>query len=213
MLDRAVVIAVEGVDLAGKTTAISYASTILERAGFKTLTIKRPGPVARERLERWRDEDGGVSNGRIRLAMRQDAREALGTIRALPSPRNGGPDIVFLDRHWLSAVVKQGEPMEAMVERFGQPDLWVILHVDTDVALRRAAARGEVGGLDEDAAAHATLRAQYARASIKLMGASPRARAEHINTTPDSDPMKAACRLALLAAETTGEIRITRQTN
>jgi dTMP kinase len=143
-----ILIAVEGIDGAGKTTQVQMLRESLERAGVSPVVSKEPtnGPWGKIIKE-------SAAAGRLSVedelnAFLQDRAEHVTT---LVSPALSEGRIVVLDRYYYSSIAYQGsrganvdEVSEIMKSKFPIPDAVFILDVDPIVGVHRIAhSRGE----------------------------------------------------------------------
>jgi dTMP kinase len=143
-----ILIAVEGIDGAGKTTQVQMLRESLERAGEAPVVSKEPtnGPWGKIIKE-------SAAAGRLSVedelnAFLQDRSEHVTT---LVSPRLSEGRIVILDRYFYSSIAYQGsrganveEVRRIMESKFPIPDAVFILDVDPIVGVHRIAhSRGE----------------------------------------------------------------------
>lgn len=139
-------IAIEGVDGAGKTTlARALAATLNARI------IKRPipGSVAAELIKAHRDDPALAPD--LLSALHDDCSEALKAARAYQAQGHA----VILDRHYLSTAIYQcGDKWHAMakdsIQYWGEPSTWIICEAVPFEILERIAAR--VADQDENTA-------------------------------------------------------------
>jgi thymidylate kinase len=177
---RSLIVAVEGVDGAGKTT---LCRALCQHFDDSALYLKRPSPgseAARLLAAALASGDPArMHDPAILAAMDADCAEILS--RAKQWTATPG-HLAILDRHWLSACVYQGEVVTVEAQRalHGEPDLWVIVDAPSDDVWERLQERGG------DAAAPSlpalmTLRLCYRRAreglrAPQLIVQNPRAR-------------------------------------
>ncbi len=133
-------IAIEGIDGAGKTTVARYLFEELRRRGYDVVLLKEPteseyGRKVRELLR------SGKSNPHLELELFLKDREWNVRNNVLPALESG--KIVIMDRYYYSTVAYQGasgidiEYIRRLNERFPKPDLVIILDVRPEVALKR----------------------------------------------------------------------------
>ncbi len=133
-------IAIEGIDGAGKTTVSRYLFEELRRRGYDVVLLKEPteseyGRKVRELLR------SGKSNPHLELELFLKDREWNVRNNVLPALESG--KIVIMDRYYYSTVAYQGasgidiEYIRRLNERFPKPDLVIILDVRPEVALKR----------------------------------------------------------------------------
>lgn len=124
MIQRPLLIAVEGCDGTGKTTLVSALVSAFLSLGIPAASIKRP---AKDALAAFYAQGQAVTDSQVLAMMNADCRATIDTARTMQS--NGTPVIIF-DRHYLSAAIYQGGSdwqgeFERQRERWGEPDLWV----------------------------------------------------------------------------------------
>jgi dTMP kinase len=138
---RAILIAVEGIDGAGKTTQVNLLRDALAQAGEEPLVSKEPtnGPWGRLIKQ-------SAANGRMSLhdelqAFIHDRSEHVRD-KILPALQDGR--IVILDRYFYSSIAYQGargaDPNEIeseMASRFPVPDAVFVLDIDPSQSLFR----------------------------------------------------------------------------
>lgn len=124
MIQRPLLIAVEGCDGTGKTTLVAALVRAFLSLGIPAASIKRP---AKDALAAFYAQGQAVTDSQVLAMMNADCRATIDTARTMQS--NGTPVIIF-DRHYLSAAIYQGGSdwqgeFERQRERWGEPDLWV----------------------------------------------------------------------------------------
>ncbi len=133
-------IAIEGIDGAGKTTVARYLFEELKRRGYDVVLLKEPteseyGRRVRELLR------SGKSNPHLELKLFLRDREWNVQNNVLPALEKG--KIVVMDRYYYSTIAYQGasgidaDYIKRLNERFPKPDLVIILDVRPEVALKR----------------------------------------------------------------------------
>jgi dTMP kinase len=147
--DRSILIAVEGIDGAGKTTQVEMLRSALERAGETPITSKEPtnGPWGRIIRE-------SASSGRLAPEEELNAfiNDRTEHVANLVSPALEKGRIVILDRYFYSSIAYQGsrgahykEVQAIMESRFPIPDAVFILDIDPEQSVYRIAhSRGEM---------------------------------------------------------------------
>lgn len=148
LLSRGILIAVEGIDGAGKTTQVRRLAEVLERAGFDVVTTKEPT----DRSEWGRLIRASAVTGRLDLtrelhAFLEDRREH---VESLIGPALQAGKIVLVDRYYFSSVAYQGArggdaaKILRLNEAFAPvPDLLVHLEVEPAVGIARIRSRGD----------------------------------------------------------------------
>ncbi len=176
---RGVLVAIEGIDGAGKTTQIGRLRDWLTARGLEVVCTKEPtnGPHG-ARLR------ASAASGRLSLdeelaLFEADRREH---VAQLVEPALARGAVVLIDRYYPSTAAYQGargadaSAIVAHHETFApRPDLIAILDVAPDVGLARVRARGDVPNAFEQAEALARARgifAQLAGAHVRILDAS-----------------------------------------
>ena len=148
-LSHGILIAIEGIDGAGKTTQAAQLARRLEGAGFSVLTTKEPT----DRSEHGRRIRASSIGGRLSLtdelhAFIEDRREH---VHSLILPALAAGQIVIVDRYYFSSAAYQGARggdvgrILLANESFAPaPDLLVHLVVDPSIGVARIRARGDV---------------------------------------------------------------------
>jgi len=165
-LPKGVLVAIEGIDGAGKTTQTRVIAERLTAAGLDVVTSKEPtnGPWG-QKIRSWA-VDGRKSVREELDAFMADRAEHVSSLIA-PALARGA--VVILDRYYYSNAAYQGaagtsEPAEivAQNEAFApRPDLLVVLDVPVEVGLKRIAQRGDVANTFETAPALEACRAIF----------------------------------------------------
>lgn len=149
-LDRGILIAIEGIDGAGKTTQAELLERALSAVGFTVVRTKEP--TAGTYGQRLRDS---ATAGRLSIddeleLFLADRREH---VAGLIEPALSSGKVVIVDRYYFSMAAYQGargmdpEAILAVNETFApEPDLLVFLHIPPSAALGRIAVRG--GGVN-----------------------------------------------------------------
>lgn len=153
MLQTGVLIAIEGIDGAGKTTQADILTERLRGAGFDVVRTKEPtnGPWG-QRI-RATSETGRLSPDEELDAFIKDRQEH---VRDLINPSLAAGKIVILDRYYFSTAAYQGargmdvDELLAVNEAFApRPDLLVLLEVTPRVGISRIRKRGDKENLFE----------------------------------------------------------------
>lgn len=152
-LERGVIVAVEGIDGAGKTTQARAIAERLRKVDLTVRETKEPtsgpwGQMIRESKTR------GRMNPRDELtAFIEDRKEHVREV-LIPSIRKG--HVAIVDRYYYSTAAYQGargmDPVEIirLNEEFApRPDLLVLLDVPVQVGVERIRSRGDVADLFE----------------------------------------------------------------
>lgn len=152
-LRRGVLIAVEGIDGAGKTTQTQLLADRLSDAGLDVVQTKEPTNGRWGTLLRESATTGRLSPEEELETFLKDRAEHVETL-IKPSLEAG--KVVIVDRYYFSTAAYQGargmDPHELIArnEQFApRPDLLVILDVDPAVGVARIRGRGDVGNLFE----------------------------------------------------------------
>jgi dTMP kinase len=138
-----ILIAVEGIDGAGKTTQVAMLRDALNRVGETLVVSKEPtsgqwGRVIRE----------SASNGRLSPEVELDlfVKDRTEHVEMLIGPALEAGSIVILDRYFYSSIAYQGsrganvaEVKEIMESRFPIPDAVFLLDIDPVVSVHRIA--------------------------------------------------------------------------
>ena len=136
-------IVIEGIDGAGKTTQVQMLKQALERAGDQPVVSKEPtdGPWGR-RIR------ASATEGRLSLAEELDAflHDRTEHVETLIQPALDAGRTVILDRYFYSTIAYQGargadpgELQKLMESRFPIPDAVFILDVPPELGLHRVA--------------------------------------------------------------------------
>lgn len=139
-------IAVEGIDGAGKTTISNYIAKVLRERGYDVVVLKEPsdseyGRVIKSsnrRLDPERELELFI------LDRIEDVRRNI-----LPALKSG--KVVIMDRYYYSNIAYQSavgldgnEIKRRNKEIAPQPDLTILLDVDPETALKRIVSRGKL---------------------------------------------------------------------
>ena len=140
-MEMGVLIAVEGIDGAGKTTIVKFLAEELKKRGYEVATFKEPTDSEwgrKVRHEKLKPEE------ELELFLKD--REWNVENNIIPALSSG--KIVILDRYYYSTIAYQGargisvELIKKLNERFPKPDLVIILDVSPETALKRIKDRG-----------------------------------------------------------------------
>ncbi|MBZ5578992.1 MAG: dTMP kinase [Acidobacteriia bacterium] len=145
---RSILVAVEGIDGAGKTTQVDLLRQALLRAGESPILSKEPTNGKWGKLIKESASTGRLSPQEELEAFVNDRTEHVDELVS-PSLENGS--IVILDRYFYSSIAYQGsrganvdEVRSLMEGRFPIPDAVFILDVDPAIGVHRIAhSRGE----------------------------------------------------------------------
>lgn len=146
---RSVLIAVEGIDGAGKTTQVNMLREALSRVGELPVVSKEPTNGPWGKLIKESATSGRLSLGDELEAFINDRREHVNSV-VLPALEDAR--IVILDRYFYSSIAYQGsrganfEEVKVLMEStFPVPDATFILDIDPSLSVYRIAhSRGEV---------------------------------------------------------------------
>lgn len=168
-------LAIEGIDGAGKTSAVEYLPKHLPLA-YRVATVVEPSSDLIGKTLR-----GMISRGD--LSPTDDARVIaymLSADRAYRAPvldrLLGLNDLVITDRSVWSMLAYQGhyvpdEELGMLASQFRTPDAYVLLDLEPEVALSRVASRGELDAFETTALLHHARR-RY-KATAKLLPRDP----------------------------------------
>lgn len=153
-----ILIAVEGIDGAGKTTQVELLSIALRAAGLDVLTSKEPTNGAWGRKIR---ESAATGRMPVEEELQAFIADRTEHIETLVGPALARGATVILDRYYFSSIAYQGvrgsdpEMIRSEMEaRFPIPDLTVILEIDSDLSqFRISKSRGETPNHFEQQAA------------------------------------------------------------
>ncbi len=141
-----VLVAIEGIDGAGKSTQVARVAEALEREGYRVVRTHEPTDGPHGRRLRASASAGRLSPEEELETFVADRREHVETLLR-PSLDAGA--VVLVDRYYFSSMAYQGarglDPAEIQRrnERFApRPDLLVILRVDPRAGVERVNARG-----------------------------------------------------------------------
>jgi len=148
---RGLLIAIEGIDGAGKTTNARELFSYLENLGYQVLLLKEPSDSIYGRKIR-SSEKRLPAEEELRLFLLD--REIDVKERIIPALEEG--KIVIMDRYYYSNMAYQSargieaEKIRELNERFApKPDLVIILDVSPETALERIKARGKRTAFEE----------------------------------------------------------------
>ena len=152
-LPTGILIAVEGIDGAGKTTQARALRDRLQAAGLDVLLTKEPTDGPWGRKLRASAQDGRLSPAEELEAFLEDRREH---VQLELAPALAAGKVVIVDRYYFSSAAYQGargmspEAILAENEAFApQPDLLVLLDVPAAAGVARIRARGDKENLFE----------------------------------------------------------------
>ncbi|MDN4503337.1 dTMP kinase [Alteromonadaceae bacterium BrNp21-10] len=177
-------IAIEGLEGAGKSTAIDIIKSKIEAAGHKVICTREPGGTPMAEAIRacvkqpWQDEKVTVE---AELLLMYAARAQL--IANVIKPNLEAGTWVIADRHDMSSQAYQGggrqiptdvmEPLRSITLKGFTPDLTLYMDVEPSVGLQRARGRGELDRIEiEDISFFERTRARY----LQLCQDNPKAK-------------------------------------
>jgi dTMP kinase len=144
---RGVLIAIEGIDGAGKTTQAERLAAALTNAGHSVVRTKEPTDSKWGRQLRASALSGRLGADEELELFLKDRQEH---VRAVLQPALERGQVVIVDRYYFSTVAYQGvrglDPKEILErnEAFApKPELLVLLEVDARVGLQRIRQRGD----------------------------------------------------------------------
>lgn len=154
-LERGMVIALEGIDGAGKTTQARAIAARFRSAGLTVVETKEPTNGEWGQLIRDSKRTKRLSLEEEFQAFVEDRKQHVRDV-INPAVRKG--QVVIVDRYYFSTAAYQGprgmdtaEILRVNEEFAPRPDLLVVLDVPVDVGLARIKARGDVADLFERA--------------------------------------------------------------
>ena len=145
-------IAIEGIDGAGKTTIARFLRDELEKRGFSVILLKEPtdGEYGR-RIKEAEDRFDPEEELQLFLLDRKEDVEK----NILPALREG--KVVIMDRYYISSIAYQGargldlDEIRKMNEEIApKPDLIIILDVSPQEGLKRVGKRGSRTVFEEE---------------------------------------------------------------
>lgn len=154
-------IVIEGLEGAGKSTAVTIISQAIKGAGHSVVNTREPGGTAMAEAIRdvvkhdWKDEKVTVE---AELLLMYAARSQLVQNIILPSLENG--HWVLGDRHDMSSQAYQGggrqidhnmiESLRAITLKDFRPDFTLYMDVEPQEGLKRAKGRGELDRIEQE---------------------------------------------------------------
>jgi dTMP kinase len=149
-LARGVLVAIEGIDGAGKTTQVELLHGRLAGAGLDVVRTKEPTTGRYGRMLRESATTGRLPAAQELELFIADRREH---VDALIRPALADGQVVIVDRYYFSNAAYQGargmdpQAIVAANEQFAPlPDLLVLLRISTELSQQRIAARGDGSG-------------------------------------------------------------------
>ena len=192
---RGLLVVLEGIDGAGKSTQIRRLQLLAQALGFECVASREP--TYGQYGKRLRDSaaSGRLSRHEEHQLLLLDRREHLETL-VQPALARGA--VVLLDRYYFSSIAYQAGPglsaeqMRTDNEAFAPPpDLLLILDLPVDVGLARIGARG-----DRPNAFEAVATLQHCREVYAGFAGEPYAKL--IDASGDADGVTAQASVALL---------------
>ena len=154
-LPRGVLIALEGIDGAGKTTQAAAVAVRLAQVGLEVVSSKEPTNGVWGQRIRESAITGRMSADEELHAFTEDRRAHVAELIA-PALKRGA--VVIVDRYYYSTAAYQGprgfDPVEIVRtnEEFApRPDLLAVISVPVPIGLQRIASRGDVANTFERA--------------------------------------------------------------
>lgn len=153
-------IVVEGLEGAGKTTALNQIKQILEQNNINYICTREPGgtPLAEKMREIVKAETDEILTTEAELLLMYASRAQLIANVIKPALQQG--TWVLGDRHDLSSLAYQGGgrqipdelimPIRNAVLNGFEPDLTLLMDLDPRIGLKRAAARGELDRIEKE---------------------------------------------------------------
>lgn len=142
-LAKGILIAIEGIDGAGKTTQVRKLKAALQRAGISVVASKEPtngqwGSILRK----------SAFEGRMPLdeELQTFIKDRAEHVETLIQPHLEAGDVVILDRYFYSTIAYQGARgadadtvAREMLDRFPIPDAVFVLDIDPVIGIHRIA--------------------------------------------------------------------------
>jgi dTMP kinase len=157
LLRRGILIAIEGIDGAGKSTLGVHLKQALEAAGLEVVTTREPT----DRTEHGRRIRASAGGTRLSLEDELDAfvEDRRAHVATLIGPALEAGKVVIVDRYYFSTAAYQGARGADVTEILRRneafapvPDLLVHLEVDAAVGIARIRQRGDVANSFEQEA-------------------------------------------------------------
>ncbi|CAM4527694.1 dTMP kinase [Corallococcus exiguus] len=153
-LEKGVLIALEGIDGAGKTTQARRLFEVLSGMGYDVVRTKEPTDGTWGRKLRESSKTGRLAPEQELELFLKDRREH---VSQLITPGLEAGRIILVDRYYFSTVAYQGArglPTDNLLkanEAFAPPpDVLFLLDISPEEAMRRIHQRGELGNLFEE---------------------------------------------------------------
>lgn len=153
-------IVIEGLEGAGKSTAVTCVMNWLQRRGFRVCQTREPGgtPLAEQIRTLVKSLQQEQVAPETELLLMYAARAQL--VHNVIKPALARGDAVLADRHDLSTRAYQGggrqiseavlKPLRQLVLGDLRPDLVLYLDIDPELGLARASARGELDRIEQE---------------------------------------------------------------
>ncbi|GHB76363.1 thymidylate kinase [Psychrosphaera saromensis] len=153
-------IVVEGLEGAGKTTALELIKNLLSGQGINFVTTREPGgtPLAEKMRDIVKSETEELLTPEAELLLMYASRIQL--IENVIKPALNDGKWVLGDRHDMSSLAYQGGgrqidqgllmPIRNAVLKGFEPDLTILMDLDPKIGLARAAARGALDRIERE---------------------------------------------------------------
>ncbi len=153
-------VVIEGLEGAGKSTAVATVLAWLQAKGFDVVQTREPGgtPLAEQIRTLVKAVQDEVIAPETELLLMYAARSQLLANVIRPALARG--QVVLADRHDLSSRAYQGggrqiaaeviEQIRAVVVKDTKPDLTLYLDIDPEIGLKRALARGNLDRIEQE---------------------------------------------------------------
>lgn len=153
-------IVVEGLEGAGKTTALELIKSVLTQNTIEFVTTREPGgtPLAEKMREIVKSETSEILTPEAELLLMYASRIQL--IENVIKPALNSGKWVLGDRHDMSSLAYQGGgrqlpqdlimPIRNAVLKGFEPDLTILMDIDPEIGLARAAARGALDRIERE---------------------------------------------------------------
>jgi dTMP kinase len=153
-------VVIEGLEGAGKSTALATVLAWLQAKGFDVVQTREPGgtPLAEQIRTLVKAVQDEAIAPETELLLMYAARSQLLANVIRPALARG--QVVLADRHDLSSRAYQGggrqiaaeviDQIRAVVVKDTRPDLTLYLDIDPEIGLKRASARGELDRIEQE---------------------------------------------------------------
>lgn len=153
-------VVIEGLEGAGKSTAVATVLAWLQAKGFDVVQTREPGgtPLAEQIRTLVKAVQDEAIAPETELLLMYAARSQLLANVIRPALARG--QVVLADRHDLSSRAYQGggrqiaaeviDQIRAVVVKDTRPDLTLYLDIDPEIGLKRASARGELDRIEQE---------------------------------------------------------------